>query len=566
MGGEPTPFSAVAREGHWNALGSETWDVLVIGGGATGAGVARDAAGRGFRTALVEAGDFARGTSSRSSRLIHGGLRYLETMELGLVFEASAERRRLLALAPHLVQPLPFLFPVFHGGVGLRKLQAGMWLYDLLALFRNIRRHRMLSRDAVVATEPGLRRDGLRGGAIYYDAAVDDARLTLATARAAHEAGAATVSHAAVVALPMERGTVRGARVRDALTGRMQPVAARVVVNAAGPWSDTVRQLADPGAAPRLRPTKGVHLMLARDRLRARHAIIFHSSVDDRVMFVLPWGERVYVGTTDTDFRGAPDEAEADATDVAYLLDSANALFPEARLSSADVLSTWAGVRPLLAPLSARDAPPAGATSREHRVWRDPSGLLNVAGGKLTTFRVMAAEVTDAAAALLHRGGNGAAPRSRTARQPLPGTPSGDWREFRDALLGRAAEAGVAGDIARHLADAYGAEADAVLERVRDDPALGERIVAEHPYVWAEVDHAVEREMALTLADVMERRLHLFTEARDGGMQAARRVAERMARLPGLGWDAARVEAETAGYRAAVDRNREPAAIRPPPR
>ncbi|HWK89955.1 MAG TPA: FAD-dependent oxidoreductase, partial [Longimicrobium sp.] len=248
-GGHFPPFSAAARHAHLAALSGETWDLLVVGGGITGAAAARDAAGRGLRVALLEAGDFAQGTSSRSSRLIHGGLRYLETFDFALVFEASAERRLLLELATHLVHPLPFLFPVFRRGpVGYRKLQAGMWLYDALSLFRNIARHRMLPRAKALQAEPGLREDGLVGAALYYDASVDDARLTLANARGAHEAGAAVVSHASVDGFLQDGSGITGVRVRDCLAapgGATVEVRARVVLNATGPWSDSLRRLAD---------------------------------------------------------------------------------------------------------------------------------------------------------------------------------------------------------------------------------------------------------------------------------------------------------------------------------
>ncbi|HVG45521.1 MAG TPA: glycerol-3-phosphate dehydrogenase/oxidase, partial [Longimicrobium sp.] len=390
------PFSAAARARHWAALSSREWDLRVVGGGITGAAAARDAAGRGLSVALVEAGDFAQGTSSRSSRLVHGGLRYLETYDFALVFEASAERRRLLELAPHLVHPLPFVFPVYRGGpTPFLMLQAGMWLYDGLSLFRNIRRHRILSVKDLAAEEPGLRRDGLAGAAMYYDAAVDDARLTLANARGAHESGAAVVSHAEVAGFVAEGGAVRGARVRDRVTGAETTARAKVVLNATGPWSDAVRRLADPAAKPRLRTTKGVHTMVPRERVGNRHAITFQSPIDGRVMFVLPWGQHTYVGTTDTDFTGSPADVRADAADVTYLLKSANSVFPEARLTDADVVSTWAGVRPLLAPRQGGGS--ESATSREHEIWWDPSGLLSIAGGKLTTYRVMAGQAVDRA-------------------------------------------------------------------------------------------------------------------------------------------------------------------------
>lgn len=554
------PFSAAARHAHLAALAGETWDLLVIGGGITGAAAARDAAGRGLRVALVDAGDVGRGTSSRSSRLIHGGLRYLETYDFRLVFEASAERRRLLALATHLVHPLPFVFPVYRGGpVGYRMLQAGMWLYDALSLFRNIARHRMLPRGRALDEEPRLRADGLVGAAVYYDAAVDDARITLANARGAHEAGAAVVPHAEVAGFIRNGTGITGARVRDCLRAGAEPVEvrARAVLNATGPWSDAVRRLADPGAAPRLRPTKGVHIMLRRDRVGNRNAITFRSPVDGRVMFVLPWGEFSYVGTTDTDYAGSPAEVRAEPEDVRYLLDSANSIFPDARLTEADVVSTWAGIRPLLAPAKVADGGlAASATSREHEIWRDRSGLLNIAGGKLTTYRVMARQVVDAAARGLQEEHGVDAGLSPTAHLPLPGDPHGPWEPFRDGVVREAVAAGLGSDTGEHLARAYGEDAERVLALVRGDAALAGRLMEGHPYVWAEVVHAVRAEMALTLEDVLVRRLHLFYEAADGGLAVAEAVARRMASEPGIGWSGAEVAEQVDGYRAAIRETR----------
>ena len=554
------PFSAAARAAHWSALAGETWDLLVVGGGITGAAAARDAALRGLRVALVEAGDFAQGTSSRSSRLVHGGLRYLESFDFHLVFEASAERRRLLALAPHLVHPLPFLFPLYRGGpVPPWKLRAGMLLYDALSLFRNIAPHRMLSRARVRDEEPGLATESLLAAARFWDGSVDDARLTLANARGAHEAGAAVVSRAEVVGFLQGADGMRGARVRDCLgPGRETvEVRARVVLNATGPWSDTLRRLADPGAPPRLRPTKGVHIMLRRERVGNRQAVIFRSVVDGRVMFVLPWGAYTYVGTTDTDFAGTPGQVRADPEDVRYLLDSANALFPAARLTEADVLSTWAGVRPLLAPhRSASEGLAAGATSREHEIWWDRTGLLNIAGGKLTTYRVMAKEAADRAATELRRRHGVRAGHASTADLPLPGAPDGPWEAFQRTVRERATSLNLSDDVAAHLARAYGEDALEILAAIEADRALGEPIVDGHPYRWAEVPHAVRREMALTLEDVLVRRLHLFYEAEDGGLSAAREVAERMAREEGIGWDGAKAARQVEAYRAAVEGSR----------
>ncbi|HEU4562524.1 MAG TPA: glycerol-3-phosphate dehydrogenase [Longimicrobium sp.] len=551
---EDTPFSAAARAEHWSALGLGVFDLLIIGGGITGAAAARDAAGRGLSVALVDAGDFGHGTSSRSSRLIHGGLRYLETYNFGLVFEASAERRRLLELAPHLVHPLPFVFPVYQGGpTPFLMLQAGMWLYDALSLFRNIRRHRVLSRADVQREEPRLRVQGLAGATIYYDASVDDARLTLANARGAHEAGAAVVSHAEVFAFLHESG-LAGARVRDRLTGEEREVRARVVVNATGPWSDIVRQMANPEAKPRLRPTKGVHILVERERIGNRNGITFQSPIDGRVMFVLPWGDFTYVGTTDTDYRGDPADVRADPADVDYLVKSANSVFPDAKLTAADVVSTWAGIRPLLAP--AQGGGSESATSREHDIWWDRSGLLNIAGGKLTTYRVMAEHLVDRATDRLKQRHRVEAGISPTPDLPLPGAPHGSWTEFARRIVEEADALGVGGEVGRHLARAYGEDAEAILAAIQADRSLGERIVPGHPYVWAEVPHVVRNEMAMTVEDVLIRRLHLFYEARDGGLSVARAVAERMAGEEGIGWDAAGIERQVERYRAAVEGTR----------
>ncbi|CAN5893470.1 glycerol-3-phosphate dehydrogenase/oxidase [soil metagenome] len=550
------PFSAATRRLHWESLGREEFDLLVVGGGITGVGIALDAALRGLRVALVEAGDFAQGTSSRSSRLIHGGLRYLETFDFRLVFEASAERRRLLELAPHLVHPLPFLFPIWKGGsVGYRKLQAGLWLYDGLALLRNIGRHRMLDREAALEAEPQLRRDGLQGGGCYYDAAVDDARLTLAVARAAHQAGATMLSYVEVVGfLSGARGSA-AAVIEDRLGGGSAEVRARLVINATGPWSDELRRLADPAATPRLRPTKGVHLMLRRERVGNRGALIFPSPVDGRIMFVLPWGRFTYLGTTDTDFEGTLHDVQADAADAEYLLESVNGIFPEARLRSEDVISTWAGVRPLLAEHSEEEIA-AGATSREHEIWRDTNGLLTIAGGKLTTYRTMAAEAVDEAARILREEHGIESGPSRTADLRLPGSPTEAWKEFHLRIRGEAIALGLSADTGSHLARAYGADAELILESVRQAPAQGAPLLAGHPAIWAEVAHAASQEMTMTVEDLLQRRLHLLYEAEDGGMSIARAAAERLAEENGWGGDTDEIERQVDAYRAMVERTR----------
>src|SRR5207253_833835 len=413
----------------------------------------------------------------------------------------------------------------------------------------NVKWHRWLGRKATQRLEPGLRDKELQGAALYYDAQTDDARLVIATMRSAAHAGALVANYAEVTALIKPDGRVGGATVRDQLTGRTSTVRALVVVNATGPWVDRVRRLDDAGSDLLLRPTKGVHVAVLRKRVGHTQAVTLMSPIDGRVMFVLPWGDLSYIGTTDTDEDTSPDDVRATGEDVIYLLRSANWFFPTARLSPRDVVATWAGLRPLLR-AGALDVAPS-ATSREHRVVEGPGGLLTIAGGKLTTYRLMARDVVDRVAARLHAlDGRPRAPRAPTDRLPLPGGETADL----EGLVKAATQRGARESTARYLVGAYGSEAAAVLNLVERDRALGQPIVAGRPEVWAEVTHAVEREMALRLSDVLIRRLHLFYATRDQGVSAAGAVADRMAAA--IGWDATRRDAELSDYRTQVARSR----------
>ncbi len=525
-------------------------DVLIIGGGITGAGIARDAALRGFRTALVDKSDFGSGTSSHSSRLIHGGIRYLEQRAFRLVFEASRERRVLLKIAPHLVRPLAFVFPVYRGGrIPAWKLRAGMWLYDLLAAFRNVRRHRWLRVKNVRRVEPGLRDRGLVGAALYYDAQVDDARLVIATVRSAARAGALVANYIETTALLKPDGQVRGAAIRDVLTGETGIVRANVVVNATGPWSDALRRLDDPNAAPLLRPTKGAHVVVPRRRMSNEHAVTLLSPIDGRVMFVMPWGELSYIGTTDTDADSSPDVMRVTSSDVTYLLRSANAAFPGAHLTTNDVVSAWAGLRPLLR----QDHLDPSQVSREHHIEESAQGLVSIVGGKLTTYRVMAHDVVDRVAKRLHElDGRPVAGRPPTDRLALPG---GEAAAL-DVLIESARARGASEATARHLVASYGSEAAAVLNLVDRERALGEPIIpgGGRPEIWAEVTYAVERELAMRVQDILIRRLHLFYESRDHAHAVASAVAARMKKL--LGWDETREAEELRDYFQVVERSR----------
>ena len=525
-------------------LGSRRFDVLVVGGGITGVGVARDAALRGMNVALVERDDFASGTSSRSSRLVHGGLRYLEHGHLHLVFESSLERRRLLELAPHLVRPLEFIWPVYEGArVPRWKLGAGLFLYDLLALFRNVAPHRRLDPDEVLAREPRLRAEDLTGGASYFDAATDDARLTLATALGAHEAGATVANHAGVRRLLVTRGRTGGAIVADSIGGSEVSVRARIVVNAAGPWSDEIRRLDEPSARATLRGTKGVHVTVPRDRIGNHNALTLLSPVDGRVMFLLPGDTHAVIGTTDTETDASPDDVRASRDDVDYLLRTANHFFPAASLTAEDVVCAWAGIRPLVAGRFGTDA---AAASREHEITVSERGVVSVSGGKLTTYRAMSAEVVDVVERELGR----VATPSETARVPLPG---GDFDSFEQEVeralrtLGGSVTSGMTGvaEHAEQLVRAYGSRWKAVWAPVRDDPSLAEPLVAGLPYMRAEVAYAVSDEMAVTLADALVRRTHVAFESRDHGRGAAPIAADIAGER--LGWDlVARQRAVTA--------------------
>lgn len=488
-------------------MSEKAFDILVIGGGITGAGIAREAAYRGFRTALVEKDDFASGTSGRSTRLIHGGLRYLEQMHLRLVFEASRERRILMQIAPHLVHPLPILLPIPRRSPhGYYKVAAGMWMYDLLALFRNVKRHRMLRPADVAQMEPILDRSEVVGAAYFYDATTDDSRLTLATILSAHDAGAVVANHAEAIRLIHEGLRIVGAAVRDRIDGSERVVRARLVVNACGPWADRIHW--EGGGQRRLCLSKGVHVNLSHARLPLRQAVAMVSPADGRLMFAVPDRDFTYAGTTDTLYDGDPDRVAADASDVAYILEAINVTFPGCRITEEDVISTWAGLRPLIA----GDVRNTYETSREHAVWESAPGLLAIAGGKLTTYRAMARDLLRAAEPHLRAAGVRPKGLRDTARTPLPAAP------------GRSAGF-----------------------------SSGEGLKRPFP-AWDDVDRAVEEGMALTLCDVLIRHTRIFYEAPDQGLSIAAAVAARIS--PALNWDEAERRRQVALYEAEVALNR----------
>ena len=479
------------------SLSERTFDALIIGGGITGAGIARDAVMRGLSVALIDKGDFASGTSSRSSRLIHGGVRYLEHGYLHLVFEASAERRRLLKLAPQLVKPLAFTWPVYDGQrMPLWKINAGLTLYDMLALFRNVGRHAKLGVEALTAAEPALRSRLLDGGVRYWDAATDDSRLTFANVVDAQARGAVVANHVVFAGVERDDGKTRVAKVWDALGSDQFTIRARAFVNATGPWSDTVRQLEGGRGGSRVQGSKGAHIAVDHARIGNREAVVMLHPRDGRVLFTLPSGSQTIIGTTDTFTSASPEEVRANAADVDYLLEAANWYFPDAKLSVTDVISAWAGVRPLMP--SASDE---GSASREHSIKRSARGTVTITGGKLTTYRVMARQTVDVLAEVL--GSNG---RAATGTTPFPQLP-----EPGGAFLA---------------------------------PGL--------PWRMGAILRGIESEFACTLGDLLIRRTHVAFQTRDNGRVVARAIAPDVAAL--LKWDDARVVRELERYDAEVTR------------
>jgi glycerol-3-phosphate dehydrogenase len=536
------------RDEALRGLSGDHFDVLVVGGGVTGCGVALDAAARGLRTALVEARDFAQGTSSRSSKLVHGGLRYLQQHDYLLVYEALHERQRLLRNAPHLVHPLPFLIPLFgRDGVvseGLaRAYSSALWLYDATGGVRIGHRHRRIDAGEARAHFPDLRTDRLAASFLYWDAQADDARLTLTLARTAAAHGAVAVNH-----LPVEGFLHDGSRITGARLHGDLEVHASVVVNAGGVWSEDIGRLSssDSGAIA-IRPAKGIHVTVPADRLPCDYASVLAVPGDRRSIFVVPWaadeargpsGPRryTYIGTTDTDYHGPLDEPLCTAEDVAYLLRAVNT-WTGAALTADDVTASWAGLRPLVS--DARSARTADL-SRRHRVVTSRDGLVTVTGGKLTTYRQMAADTVDAALGApsarwrrrLPRSGGRGYPPSPTARLTLIGGDAG--RLLPAPVAAQAREVGLDPTACAHLWGRYGSETEGVLGLCRDRPHLSQLLHPALPYLQAEVVWAGRHEMAGTVTDVLARRTRALILDRAAARASAGRVAELLGEEIGL--------------------------------
>jgi glycerol-3-phosphate dehydrogenase len=532
-------LSAETRAAALAALEAADVDVLVVGGGITGAGVARDAALRGLRTALVERVDFAAGTSSRSSKLIHGGVRYLEQGDVGLVREAAAERRILRRIAPHLAEPRWMVMPTYRRTTHA-KLGLGLWTFEKIAGVEPEERHRMWDCAAALQEEPLLAPAGLHGAVAFVEYVTDDARLVLATVRAAHEAGALVANHAEAIGI--EPGRTSTVTVRDTLTGATRRTRARIVVNAAGPWVETVCGLAGASGGRRLRLTKGIHLVVPHARLPLRHIVVMRAR-DHRSVFAVPRDGATYLGTTDTDHGPPSLYPVITAEDADYLLEAANRTFVGPPLGRADVVGAWAGLRPLLDEAGKRPS----EISRKDEIMADAAtGLVSVAGGKLTTHRAMAERIVDLACRRLGRG-----MPCRTAALALPGggCPPSELRALTQRVAAALPQLGPGA--AARLVRLYGTEAEAIAARAGADPQAGAPLPGLPEVARAEIEHTLDAEMALTLTDILERRTRVLLFAPDQGRAAAETVAALAARR--LGWDAARTATELDDYRRLAD-------------
>jgi glycerol-3-phosphate dehydrogenase len=528
-----------ARREAWQRLDGGSVDVLVVGGGVVGSGVALDAVTRGLRTALVEARDISSGTSSRSSKLFHGGLRYLEQMDFALVREALKERELALTrLAPHLVRPVPFLYPLTHRAWERPYVGAGLVLYDGLGGARSLPRHRHLSRRASRALAPALRHDALVGGIRYYDALCDDARYTLTVARTAAGYGATVRSSKEVVGFVREGGRITGARLRDTETGEVCDVTTGVVINATGVWTDDVQRLADSRGQFRVRASKGIHIVVPRDRIASETGLILRTSRS--VLLVIPWGDYWIIGTTDDDWSYDKAHPAASRADIDYLLDRVNEVLA-VPLARADISGVYAGLRPLLA----GELEETSQLSREHAISHAMRGMVSVAGGKYTTYRVMARDAVDAAVEDLGRH----IPPCVTDRISLLGADG--YPALANQLDSLGSDLRLPRWRVEHLLGRYGAMIDELLAPAADDPTLLEPVPGAGLYLMAEVRYAATHEAALHLDDVLARRTRISISTADRGVAAARPVAALLGDV--LGWDDAMREREVAAYVARVE-------------
>lgn len=536
------------RAENLERLGRDQFDVCIIGGGITGAGIALDAASRGLSVALVERDDFASGTSSKSSKLIHGGLRYLAQKEFALTWESVRERDLLRRLAPHLVTPQRFLYPAFRRNKESKLAPIGLAIYDTIAGARGFGRHRRAGASTIRELAPLLDPKRVVAAWTYYDARADDARLVFEIIRTAHDHGAVVANHIAVEGFSKQGGRLGAALARDAVGGKQIEVRARVFVNAAGVWAGRVAGLDDAERAPKLRPAKGIHLVVPASVLPLRAACIFPSPERDRrQVFGVPWDSVVLLGTTDTDYAGSVDEPTLDEDEIRYLLDATNKAFGLG-LTASDVIGGIAGFRPLLDAASGRTAD----LSRRHAIVHSPAGLVTITGGKLTTYRRMAADATDAVCRDL-----GARATSRTHRIPIG--ISGPVDVVRAKARAAAEESGVDAAEADRLVGVYGDRAASVVALAGEDSAFAARVSPTAPTLLAEVAWAFRSEMAVSVEDALARRTRLALWDREGGL------GDRAAIGRASGMSAADLARDADTFSVRLRRERGALAARPTP-
>jgi glycerol-3-phosphate dehydrogenase len=539
---DPAQLGPEYREQALARMERESFDIVIVGGGVTGAGAALDAATRGLSVALIEQRDWAAGTSSRSSKLIHGGLRYLEQLNFGLVREAKHEQSLMLnRLCPHLVTPVPFVYPLTRYGWERLYIGAGVLLYDMMSGRKVVPRHRHFSRRGALALFPGLKEKGLRGAIQYYDALVDDARHTMTIARTASLHGAVLATSARAQGFVRAGNRVTGVQIRCLESGRELEVSGQQVINATGVWTDQVQSMAGRGRI-HVRASKGIHVVVPRDRIHGDSGLILRTN--SSVLFVIPWKHHWIIGTTDTDWNLDLAHPAASRRDIDYLLDTLNSVLA-VPLTHADIEGVYAGLRPLLHGES--DA--TSQLSREHAVSQSVSGLITVAGGKYTTYRVMAKDAVD----LATRGLSKRVPESCTDRTPLVGAPG--YAAFWNRRQALARESGLHVARIEHLLGRYGARIEELLAMIEDRPELAEPIEGAPSYLMAEARYAASHEGALHLDDVLTRRTRISIETFDRGVAAATPVARLMGEV--LGWDDATRAREIEHYEARVDAERE---------
>ncbi|MGW6376789.1 glycerol-3-phosphate dehydrogenase [Rhodococcus sp. NPDC055112] len=527
------------RKDAWDQLGSEQFDIVVVGGGVVGSGIALDAATRGLRVALVEARDYASGTSSRSSKMFHGGLRYLEQLEFGLVREALRERELSLStLAPHLVKPLQFLFPITHRVWERPYMAAGIFLYDTMGGAKSVPAQKHLTRSGALRLSPSLKRSSMVGGIRYYDTVVDDARHTMTVARTAAHYGAVVRTSTQVVGFLREADRVSGVRVRDSEDGSTAEVRGHVVINATGVWTDEIQALSNQRGRFRVRASKGVHIVVPRDRIVSEAAIILRT--EKSVLFVIPWGNHWIIGTTDTDWNLDLAHPAATKADIDYILGHVNKVLVTP-LTHDDIDGVYAGLRPLLA----GESDETSKLSREHAVARVAPGLVAIAGGKYTTYRVMAEDAVDMASEDIPAR---VAP-SITEKVPLVGADGYFALVNQTTAVGQ--QYGLHPYRVKHLLDRYGSLIHEVLDLAADTPELLQPITDAPDYLQVEAVYAAAAEGALHLEDILARRTRISIEYAHRGVNCAEQVAQLVA--PVLGWDAATVDREVETYRARVE-------------